>query len=60
MLSTEVYFRHGHWWFAVVELGHLRQVIDRLVQRRCRNKKEAGKQADAALTHFKRKGSDAA
>lgn len=59
MLKTEVYFRKpasdqpGRWWFAILKLGRLRQILDRLVVRRCRDKRDAYKQANAALAHMK-------
>ena len=55
MLSTEVYFFKGRWRYAVVELGRLRQVIDRIFSRPCRNRKDAHKQAVQALAHERNK-----
>ena len=66
MLTTEIYYRkpadgrHGRWWFEVIELGHLGQAIDRLVQRCCRDKQDAHRQAPLTLAYFKRKEADAA
>lgn len=54
-ISTEVYFHKGRWRFAVVQLGRLGQVIDRLYSRVCRNRKAAHQQALQALDHEKSK-----
>ena len=60
MLTSEIYYRKppngpGRWWFAIVELGGLRQVLDRVIVRRCRDKKDAHRQADEALRHEREK-----
>lgn len=61
MLTYEVFYRKpanghsGRWWYAILELGHLGQVIDRLIVRRCRDKKEARRQAAEALKNERNK-----
>ena len=53
MLSTEVYYHHGYWWFALVELGRLGQILDRSLCKRCKGPKDARTQAAAALAAAK-------
>ena len=63
MLTSEIYYRaarrdRGRWYFAIVKLGRLRQVVDRLVARRCSSRKEAHRLAAetlAALVDGRRK-----
>lgn len=60
MLATEVYYhktsrRPGRWWYAVLELGRLGQVLERVACRRCRDKKEARRLARTALAHERNK-----
>ena len=54
MLTSEIYYRaarrdRGRWYFAIVKLGRLRQVVDRLVIRRCSSREDAHRQAAATL-----------
>ena len=61
MLTSEVYYRlpvagqSGRWWFAILELGRLGQILDRLVVRRCRDRKDARRQAAEALKNERNK-----
>lgn len=54
-LARQVYHYHKRWWFAIVELGRLGQVIDWIKRRRCRNMKDAYMQAASALEEERRK-----
>ena len=54
MLTSEIYYRaarrdRGHWYFAIVKLGRLRQVVDRLVTRRCSSREDAHRLAAETL-----------
>ncbi|MCD7896358.1 MAG: hypothetical protein LUG50_06740 [Planctomycetaceae bacterium] len=54
MLSTEVYYLknsslRGYWWYAIIERGHLGQVIERFTKRPCANKRDAYRLARVAL-----------
>ena len=49
MLSTEVFYQNRRWWFAVIEIDRLGQVLERPILRRCFNRKDAYRQACEAL-----------